>query len=154
MSTFAYKTSDNTINTFFSCKALFTSSWLWFKCVTFLLFPLPRPDNHPFPPSLVVRRCWDNVLRPLCPQQTRAAGQNLAGSSLGQEVDQGSCVWVQSGEQCGEHHLTQGHFSWSWLPQISCTVCFDVSPLSRESSYNKLFTNEPLFIIFYRWKWL
>lgn len=50
-----------------------------------------------------------HVLRPLCPQQTWAAGQDLAGGSLGQKADQGPCVWVQPGEQRREHHLTQGN---------------------------------------------
>lgn len=74
----------------------------------FLLSPPPRPDNLPL--SLVVTKRWNNVLRPLRAQQTWAVGQNLAGSPLGQEADEGTCVWVQSGEQRGEHHLTQGHF--------------------------------------------
>lgn len=104
--------------------SLFTCSYLWFiygvlfsfLCIVSSL----QAWRLPFPLSLEVRRRWDNVLCPLCPQQAWAAGQNLAGGPLGQEADQSTRVRVQPGEQRGEHHLTQGDLSGS-QPSITST---------------------------------
>lgn len=101
------------------------------------------PPNHwcVYTPSLLrwtIPQCecvsqgnQGNVLRPLCPQQTWAAGQDLASGPLGQEADQGSCVWMQPWEQRGEHHLTEGNETTFFASQLLKLIHFQKNILPK-----------------------
>lgn len=51
---------------------------------------------------------WNHVLCSTLHHQEGTSGQNLVGSSLGQEAHQGPCVWMQPGGNGQRHHVPAG----------------------------------------------